>query len=168
MLEWIIKQVFFWIFFHVSSVVDLFLLRPPLTISRLIRPVIIKAFNRKSIRAMPHIFQEVLERVQPSIADVNSSPSVMNEMRLFGVITSLLHGFPDAISASSGLSMSKSHSGIPLRLQAPTRFSVSLHKLFSRNQSIVSTNTFTDPPYSSVFVIWSKPYDSQSTECLAS
>lgn len=170
MLEWIIKQVVFLIFFAIASIGSLCAIRFPLTIFRSIWPIIIKAIDRKPVRTFAHVFKKVLKRIQPAVADVDATPSVISEVILLRVIATVFHAFPDSVgpgSFANAVSMRNSLSSINLAFQATARLGMSALKVMANNKNFLTTNTSTDPSDSSIFMIWPESNDGQSTKLCA-
>ena len=80
-----------------APVVSLFLRPFPSAIFRGIRPVVINTPKRVPIGPGAKIGVEVLERVDPSVADRNAPASVGREFRIVGIQTALLHARPRVV-----------------------------------------------------------------------
>lgn len=72
--------------------------RRPSAVTRLVVPIVILAVDRVfGRRAEPHVGQEVLEGVQPPVADANAAATVVLERRVVGVGTTRLHFRPHLV-----------------------------------------------------------------------
>ena len=88
--------------FFVPAIKGLFFARGPSAIIRGIRPVIVNAFKRVFVRRIAHIRKEVIKRIAPALANVNTAPAPILEVFALRVCASLDHVPPSPVHLLSG------------------------------------------------------------------
>lgn len=128
---------------HISSpVVALLLLSSPPAIRRLIVPVVINSIDAiPRTRPWPHVSQKRLERVPPSLANANTSPTVQRVSFIRECIASGIHPNPRPILWRSGHPVTCTR----LNLKASARFNFVSSNCSSGKSCFISTNTNTFP-----------------------
>lgn len=116
-----------------------YLLQPsrPSTVIFGIAKVVVLSVESKPLRWMSHVFEEVLERLKPSLTDSYSALAVILGFRCHRVVATVLHRLPALVGGCPRHPMNK-----PLLvLDAATRLHASLFEVISAHCSRLATIT---------------------------
>lgn len=129
-----------------SSIIALLFTGGPAAIIGLIVPVIVYSVYRVLFgRSWSHIKKECLERIIPSVANVNSSPSIIFIPRVIRVIGSRFHSSPYAPLIRESAPMRFMDLRRPLLLETSAALGVSATQLIQIRGHCVSAITRTNP-----------------------
>ena len=129
----------------------------PGAVFRRVRAIVIEAIDPFAFWRFSYISKESFKRIEPTVANINASTSIVFEMWLLRIVTTLFHGFPNSMSPRPRLSMSGMRSlNEFFREQTTTGFSMPVYKIFCCDQSLISTSALTNPTNPTVFMIWAK------------
>lgn len=125
-----------------SSVPALNILRSPDAVFGAVVTIIVNTFERVIACGFePHIGNEVLKRVHPSLAHLYPSGAVSFKSGIVRFIASPLHGVPRYKLGSAGHSMLNTSLAASLSLQASTRLSVASAEMVAGGKCGLSTPT---------------------------
>jgi hypothetical protein len=89
----------------VTAIVGLFFPCRPFAVIGRVRTIIVDTINSQFGRLNPHIVQESLKAVTPSLADHNSSAAIVGVGGCVWIVTSLNHLHPTCVSGRMGKSV---------------------------------------------------------------
>ena len=113
----------------------------PPAIVRLVVSVDVNPVYGSVFRALTHVGKKVLKRLFPSVANCNSSSSVLFKFRVVRVEASLNHGTPSVVGACPEITMF----GHFFSVDAPARLSVSPSQSVCRNNDRAAASAFAQP-----------------------
>ena len=96
----------------------------PTAIIRMIRPVIVVAFDRvrlagRTYGSIAHVRVELRKRVSPLIADENPSPTIPLVVRLVDVVAAVNHSVPHSVQGRIRHAVSGAKAAVIVRHQTP-------------------------------------------------
>jgi hypothetical protein len=103
----------------------------PIAVLRAVASVVISAFNRVLCRRpSPHVGVEVCERVEPTVTNSNSAPSIVAELLGGRIVAPTLYGSPGIVFGCPRHAMGAFPPLAPARLHSSIKQVVSAHELF--------------------------------------
>jgi len=114
--------------------------RSPSAVGLFVVPVVVDSINRMSRRwALPHVSKKVFERIQPSIAYDDSTPTVMGVRMVSNVVATAFHCIPCIEFDSMAFPMYRIASDTGLNFKAPTTSCESPNDAFNVDRLSVAT-----------------------------
>lgn len=107
------------------------------------------------------------KRVDPSITDFNTSPTIVLKVLILGISAAIFYVLPNKIFSGFTFSMSKMAKFGSFSLNASTTCCMLITQTFSAGYFSVSTSAFTNPLHTSIWRIFHTINDSESSESLS-
>jgi len=146
----------------VSAIPPLFVLGCPVTVILAIISIVIDSFYAiRTAWPLPHLFHEHIERVNPLLAHLNASSTVVLVRRVLAIVTSPLHARPHAILQSSGPAVFSSAVSKFFPLETPATLTLPPSQLSSTKRLYFPTVANAIPKWFTPLSICRLPFDDQ-------